>query len=557
MPPESRHAVTEMPETIRFQMPPTARIEVSDFGPIASASIDLRPLTVFVGPGNSGKSYMAALLYALSRSFGGFPRYPGPSRIPDPTPDSPSDEEWRRLAKSLATKGRQIRLNDFPSIVRIHAQSSLERVVADDEALGLEIKRCFNIGILSDLVRWRGAGTDARIAVSLTEGDQDLWRMQMEIGTSEQRNSNGIESEGEMLRTPQDVTPVNSNFRLANPELMLPDGEDFHSDFFADLLSSVPPFKRRDLVDEVLPRANAILMYNSMPREAYYLPAVRSGIMQSHRIISSALVSRATRVGQERNHELPTFSGMFADLMTHLVLYDESGEYRTSSRSLYRNPLMSQPYSPYRVDNPVKKIANELEKSILGGTIRNRHESSGQYPEFVFVPNGSDRRIRMSRSASMVSELAPMVLLLRAHVMPEDTLIIEEPEAHLHPHVQTEMATVLAKLARAGVRVIVTTHSDWLLKQLGNLVRRGELESSSRQDSGQQAQTPSSLTPERVGVWCFQENDLSQGSTVKEIPYDRIDGLEPTEYADIDEQLYNQSAKIQNMLDDREHGCII
>ena len=538
-------------------MPPTARIEVSDLGPIASASIDLRPLTVFVGPGNSGKSYMAALLYALSRSFGGFSRYPGPSSVPDPTPDSPSDEEWMSLAKSLATKDRRVRLNDFPSIVRVHAQSLLERIVADDEALGRELKRCFDIGFLSDLVRWQVSRTDARIAVSLTHGDQDQWWIQMEIGTSEQRKSNGIESEEEMLNTPQDLPPVSSTCRLANPEFMLPDSEDFHNDVFADFLRSVPPSTSREMVDEILPRANAILMYNSMPRETYYLPAARSGIMQSHRIISSALVSRATRVGQERNHELPNFSGMFADLMTHLVLYDDSGEYRTSSRSLYRNPLMSHPYSPYYVDNPVKKIANELENSILGGTIRNRYRSSRQYPEFVFVPNGSDRRIRMSRSASMVSELAPMVLLLRANVMPEDTLIIEEPEAHLHPRSQTEMATVLARLSRAGVRVIVTTHSGWLLKQISNLVRQGELESGSWQDSSQQAQTPSSLTPEQVGVWCFQENDLSKGSTVSEIPYDRIEGLEPTEYADIDEQLYNQSAKIQNILDDREHGCII
>ena len=44
-------------------------LTVSNFGPIAEASIELRPMSVFVGPSNTGKSYMAALIYALSRFF--------------------------------------------------------------------------------------------------------------------------------------------------------------------------------------------------------------------------------------------------------------------------------------------------------------------------------------------------------------------------------------------------------------------------------------------------------------------------------------------------------
>ena len=43
--------------------------QVSDFGPIVDATIELRPLTVFVGPSNTGKSYLAILIYALHRFF--------------------------------------------------------------------------------------------------------------------------------------------------------------------------------------------------------------------------------------------------------------------------------------------------------------------------------------------------------------------------------------------------------------------------------------------------------------------------------------------------------
>ena len=48
----------------------TLELEVKDFGPIVQAKVDLRPMTVFVGPSNTGKSYLAILIYALHRFFG-------------------------------------------------------------------------------------------------------------------------------------------------------------------------------------------------------------------------------------------------------------------------------------------------------------------------------------------------------------------------------------------------------------------------------------------------------------------------------------------------------
>lgn len=44
-------------------------LEVSNFGPIVEAKVALRPMTLFVGPSNTGKSCMAVLIYALHRLF--------------------------------------------------------------------------------------------------------------------------------------------------------------------------------------------------------------------------------------------------------------------------------------------------------------------------------------------------------------------------------------------------------------------------------------------------------------------------------------------------------
>ena len=257
----------------------------------------------------------------------------------------------------------------------------------------------------------------------------------------------------------------------------------------------------------------------------HYLPAARSGIMQSHRVIASSLVTRSTRAGLERFPELPTFSGMMADFMQRLILYEEGGS----------------------DDGPMKKIANQLENDALSGKILTTRPLPGGYPEFVYHPLNTEQDIRLTRASSMVSELAPVVLFLRGVIGRGDTLIIEEPEAHLHPAAQTQMAVTLARMVRAGVRVVVTTHSDWLLKEIGNLMREGELgEGADQPSSG--GELPSALRPEEVGIWLFRKDD-SASSTVEEIPFDRIEGVEPQDYEDVAEALYNRSADLQNRLE--------
>ena len=126
-----------------------------------------------------------------------------------------------------------------------------------------------------------------------------------------------------------------------------------------------------------------------------------------------------------------------------------------------------------------------------------------------------------------------------------DTLIIEEPESSLHPGAQSTMAVALARLVDAGVGVVVSTHSDWLLEELGNLLRAGELDALGEQVSD----APCFLRKEQIGVWHFQKN-----VPVKEIPYDRFAGVEPQEYGVIAETLYNRSASLQNQLEIATQG---
>ena len=285
-------------------------------------------------------------------------------------------------------------------------------------------------------------------------------------------------------------------------------------------------FSRQPFADVLDNLSN--LYWEMKQPDAHYLPADRSGIMHTYRVISIALIQRTVRA----DPALPRFSGVMADFMERLIFYDEP-----SRRGAGQRPR-----------TPVDDITDALERDTLSGRIRAvRSSLPSGYPEFVYRPRKAERDIRLTQASSMVSELASVVLLVRGGVRAGDTLLIDEPEAHLHPAAQTEMATFLARLAGAGVHVVITTHSDWLLQEIGNLMRAGALSETTGET---EASSEGSLRPSDVGVWLFDRKKDAEGSTIREIPFDPVEGVQPGDYEDVAERLYNRSADLQDRLED-------
>ena len=487
-----------MSEIKDTQQHPNVEISVENFGPIAKADIDLRPLTVFVGPSNTGKTYFATLVYALHGAFNDLSH----SSILSPLVESETvvdilselltglttpKEEIQEILNKLNIVERPFKLSDLSREIRQKLSIITKSKDFFPEDLNDELKNCFDVNSISELMRLTGEQRNKLIVLLKVDGIiQAYWRISMRSSEAEVEIDNFLTS----LDSPtyDDIILLPKGWS-ASGELLVDDNRVLIRDF------SYP-----------------------LPQSRYYLPAARSGIMQSHRIIASSLVKRATQAGMRRSSELPTVSGIIADFMEQIILYEKG----KSSNDV------------------IKQLADTLETEVLGGQILLKPSPSG-YPDFRYRPQGMKEDMRLSQTSSMVSELAPLVLFLRELVRPSDTLIIEEPEAHLHPGAQADMAVVLARLVRAGVRVIITTHSDWLLQEIGNLIRVGELEEVGEKVS----ELPISLKKEDVGVWHFQKN-----GEVEEIPYNRIDGVEPMEYLDVAEDLYNRSARLQNRLEE-------
>lgn len=128
-----------------------------------------------------------------------------------------------------------------------------------------------------------------------------------------------------------------------------------------------------------------------------------------------------------------------------------------------------------------------------------------------------------------------------------DLLIVDEPESHLHPATQVAFTQRVAEIVRAGVRVILTTHSEWVLEKLGNLLGRAGLA-----DRGEGQTGAESLDGRQVGVWLFKPTEDGGGSTVKEIALDADTGLYPSGFDAVAAGLHNDWAKITSLRGDAQ-----
>ncbi len=95
----------------------------------------------------------------------------------------------------------------------------------------------------------------------------------------------------------------------------------------------------------------------------------------------------------------------------------------------------------------------------------------GKDDEVFFVPNKKQFLLPIKESSGAVRSLINLGFYLRYTVQKGDLLMVDEPELNLHPHNQCRIARLFARLVNAGVLVFITTHSDYIIKELNNLIK--------------------------------------------------------------------------------------
>ncbi len=111
----------------------------------------------------------------------------------------------------------------------------------------------------------------------------------------------------------------------------------------------------------------------------------------------------------------------------------------------------------------VAKIVSALDEMIGGKIVI--EEDILQY-----VSDAHDISLDFHACSSSIRELSDFYIYIKHLSRPGDLVIIDEPESHLSPNNQIKFTRILALCVSAGIRVLITTHSDYVLREVNNLI---------------------------------------------------------------------------------------
>ena len=118
-------------------------------------------------------------------------------------------------------------------------------------------------------------------------------------------------------------------------------------------------------------------------------------------------------------------------------------------------------------------LACEFEHELFGGEIFIKDDDSPLND--IYYKRDDGLKIPLSQASSSISEMTPLILYFKYILNENDTLIIEEPEAHIHPKNQRILVKYFISAINMGLNIIMTTHSDYIIEQLNNYVRLGNV----------------------------------------------------------------------------------
>lgn len=474
---------------------PNLTFEVRDFGPIAEANgVEFKPLTVLIGPSNTGKTYAAMLLHAFARAVA-------------------SDFQRQLLPVSSIIIGHVSQdLDRLHSLTLEFAEQAI-RLATDDQSVISDSLTSLNPDLFSPDFRKFVDTLSQQWTTGFTEffsesikdifAVSDLNYLTRTIATSK-NDSLQIEIADQEMKLQTSLPNSKANDRSKIFPLLI------QRDTLTTMLGSDLEYIRNNSENffyALISALSAGLRSNiNSASTSYYVPAGRTGIMTSRQLFNSQILRNLPSFGLEQQ-VIPTYPGIARDFLNFMT-FPEGPIDRTNSP-------FGKPYSNMLL------LADILESAVLKGQIRIEKRDIGM-PNIKYMSYPDDTPIL--RASSMVSEIAPIVLLLRYRVEPGDLMIIDEPEAHLHPAAQQQFAAVLALMVRCGVRVLITTHSHYLVEQLGNFVAVADLNRTSARRAlafdGALEYRDVYLEEDEVAVYDFQLVDTIQSSIVKQVPFD-------------------------------------
>ena len=470
---------------------------IRNFGPIKRASLSLRPLTIFIGPSNTGKSYAAMLAHSIISSGLGTARRHMAAAAPGGGAAISSAMHKNMLDALLSlAPGRVYKCP--PRLVSQITSSCRQRLAA-------RLERELELNFASPL-QSLARGKTKHFSVDLKAGGRQILRYGapgLELG-SPGKISISLQATGA-----SGLPQLDAEF-AADSEILC----RVHPGLIARKFAATAARRLCSMIEErIMPR-----MIPGLPAGIFYFPAGRTGILQAHRTISSGMMDGAS-LGGTRGGHAPGLPGVVSDFATAII-----------------------DIQPLR--GPYMKHGEQIESDMLDGRVALIYPGRHALPELVYRNHAG--RVPIHRASSTVSEIAPITLYLKHSMRRGGMVVIEEPEAHLHPRNQIRLAGHLVGLVRRGANVMITTHSATLFEAVSQYLEVSSMPPEKRRRAVGTDELY--LCPNEVAPHLFAPDGKGE-CVAKKIDMSAKDGISQDEFVDADKILNDANMRIVEYLD--------
>ncbi len=481
-------------------------VEVTNFGPIAKGRFKIKPLTVFVGPNNSGKTYAAMLAHSILSSYRDSVN---PMTLGAWIKTQATDPE---LQATLATIGQIAEKSGKEDIViPTKCARDVQRMALEHfrQTLHDSIQNVFGSN-LGELVR---TGCKAAKIKIMCRGGVEL-RISMDGSTTISATRKDARL---VIGNHAGEIPMNWIWRGAPRNIA--GGEEGMNDHRGRMLAGL--LEGQDLGLRVLGMSVMRVMQDVTGEiaDSHYVPAVRSGILAAHKTVTLGIMNGASHTGRAQS-QVEQLTGVSYDFITALINMTERGH------------------------DQVQKNGKPMIGDMFGGQVVVKEPKVG-LPSMMYRDKNVD--IPMHRASSGIAEMATFPTFFQDYSQQGDTLIIEEPEAHLHPANQIKVANhIVRHIRKREANVLLSTHSPFILEQLSLLVKMSQLTDEQRKKHCDGA--TDHIDDANVAPYMFKKCP-SGGHEIVKVKHSPDTGISQDEFIKVTEMAYNRDVQVERTLE--------
>lgn len=437
------------------------KIKIENFGPIDECEIETKPLTIFVGPNGTGKTWTATLIACLfhPNMWNHYSRAYSEGELTE------RYDLIEGVIQSVLVNGNaKIDMNSFIEKYANEYFSNIARLMPKymPEFLGSQLISFDDLNINVEFKRENHLSYINKFSADRTIGENEDGEALLKVYA--QKND-----------------PYVYVFTRSSKEI-----QDMPRSLISHNISS--------FIFMIINR-----MYYDI---TYFFPAERTGVMQ---LFSGVQVNREENVlpkdgpSDDKNNTHSSSLSLVSLISTITSAFD-------SKNQIHRKELAKK-------NSKIKRymeLANILENDILLGGVETV-EKPDKSVEIVFKLKNDTNVFDISPVSSGIKDLIPLVLYLRYAAEERDLVVIDEPEMNLHPEAQIKIMELLAMMVNSGLNVIATTHSPYLVDHISNLTKAYELKNAGKENLEEKFKLKNDLCfigSDKVSTYLFDNNSV-------------------------------------------------